>query len=387
MKKQNRINVLATFGAAVCVALAVVPSADAATISIAPGNVTASSEIPPAFNRLDDYLVDGSGLTGGAHTIAVEPNMWLSTGSGFGGVDTDPFVVFDLGAVYTINSFHVWNYNESPPNLTNRGVNAVTVQYGFTADTGSTVPGVTNFAQANGLATYTGENFAAFPAFNARFIKFDIDSNHGDGNSFYGLSEVQFDGTFFGPAPEPVAVPNFSFESGLSGWTAGGPVGTFGGAAGEILPDEGSAYAFFETGTAQPGTRTLTSASSLGTVLVGETYELLAAIGHRNFDGSGGRRPDDYMIELLLDGVTVASNSLSDAHTNIPATEWLDLVASFTATSSGELTIRLTHSSDDATFRQGAFDNIRLSVIPIPTPAALPAGLAMLGLIAVRRRR
>ncbi len=167
---------------------------NAELITIPPENVTASSEIGGAFNRQDDFLVDESGLTAGQHVAAVQPNMWLSTGTAFGGDDPDPFVIFDLGAVYTINSFQVWNYNESPPNLTARGVNSVTVEYGTTAGLGSTVPGITNFAQADGLDTYTGENFSDFTPFSARYIKFDINSNHGGDNNFYGLSEVRFDG-------------------------------------------------------------------------------------------------------------------------------------------------------------------------------------------------
>ena len=86
------------------------------------------------------------------------------------------------------------------PNLTNRGVNAVTVEYGLTAGLGNTIPGISNFTQASGADTYAGENFSSFTPFNAQFIKFDIDTNHGDGNTFYGLSEVQFDGVL---VPEP----------------------------------------------------------------------------------------------------------------------------------------------------------------------------------------
>jgi len=178
---------------------------EAAVITVAPGNVTASSEIGGTFDRLDDYIVNGNGLTGGQHTSAVEPNMWLSGGNGFGGIDPDPSVTFDLGAVYTISSFHVWNYNEAPPLLVNRGVKGVSVEFGTTAGLGSTVPGITEFAIADGLNTYAGEDFSSFTPFNARFIKFDIASginvgNWGDGSTFYGLSEVQFDGVL---VPEP----------------------------------------------------------------------------------------------------------------------------------------------------------------------------------------
>ena len=181
------------------VSIAVASSAHvsrAAVIVIPTANVSSSSEIP-GFDRINDYLVDGSGLTGGQHSNVPDATMWLSTGSGFGGIDPDPSVTFDLGAVYTINSFHVWNYNEV--NLPNRGVNSVSVEYGITAGLGSTVAGISSFAQATGLSTYAGEAFNAFTPFNAQFIKFDINTNHGDASTFYGLSEVQFDGV----VPEP----------------------------------------------------------------------------------------------------------------------------------------------------------------------------------------
>ena len=129
--------------------------------------------------------------------------MWLSEANGFGGVDPDPWVLFDLGDLYTITSFQVWNYNElagTTNDLTTRGVNAVTVEYGETAGLGSTVPGITNFARADATNTYPGEVFNGFAPFNARYIRFDIDTNYGDPNTFYGLSEVQFTGTL---VPEP----------------------------------------------------------------------------------------------------------------------------------------------------------------------------------------
>jgi hypothetical protein len=173
--------------------------ASAALINVA--SATASTEIGGNFNRKAAFLIDGSGLNGlGQHTDAVEPNMWLSQGTAFGGDDLDPFVIFDLGDLYTVDTIRVWNYNENPPNLTGRGVNAVSIEYGATASLGATVAGITNFTQATGSNTYTGETFDAFGPFQARYIKFDIDSNHGGDNNFYGLSEVQFEGTL---VPEP----------------------------------------------------------------------------------------------------------------------------------------------------------------------------------------
>lgn len=179
-------------------ALAFVPASRGEIIDIPPENVSSSSEIGGQFNRIDDFLVDGSGLFDGGHDGTPDGTMWLSEGNCCGGTeDLDPWVLFDLGAVYTITSIHVWNYNEATGgNLTERGVREVTIEYGTTEALGATVPGITEFAQAPEpvTVTYPGEVFDSFPPFVARYIKFDIDSNYGDPSQFYGLSEVQFDG-------------------------------------------------------------------------------------------------------------------------------------------------------------------------------------------------
>ena len=189
-------------------ALFVTHVSNAALINIPPANVSSSSEIGAPFDRQDDFLVDGSGLGSGQHGIDPDGFMWLSTGTAFGGDDLDPFVMFDLGAVYTISSFRVWNYNETVANpaFPGRGVNAVTVEYGLLPALGSTVPGITNFAIAPGVATYAGELFNGFGTFDAQYIRFDINSNHGGDNNFYGLSEVQFDGVLASTVPEPSSV-------------------------------------------------------------------------------------------------------------------------------------------------------------------------------------
>ena len=173
-------------------------------IPIPVGNVSSSSEIGAPFNRIDDHLVNGSGLLGEGHDGTPDGTMWLSEGTCCGGAqDFDPWVQFDLVDVYFITSIRVWNYNEATGgNLTERGVNALSVQYGITDGLGSAVPGITNFAQAPEPVTnaYSGEVFDGFAPFTARYIRFDIDSNHNGDNFFYGLSEVQFEGALI---PEP----------------------------------------------------------------------------------------------------------------------------------------------------------------------------------------
>jgi hypothetical protein len=190
----------------------------AALVSIDPTTgVVTSSEISTCCGDRDPAdIVNGSGLAGGLHDVNPS-NMWLSKGSGFGGVDLDPSVTFDFGDVHTISSFNVWNYNEIGA-FSKRGVNSVSIEYGATPALGSTVVGITNFAQASGAAGDAGENFSGFSPFEARFVKFDINSNHGDGNTFYGLSEVQFDGELI-LAPERITGVAATASSEL---TAGG---------------------------------------------------------------------------------------------------------------------------------------------------------------------
>jgi len=136
-------------------------------------------------------VVDGSGLTGSQHGTYPHGWMWLS------GNTVPQSIVFDLGAVYNVSQLHVWNYNEEGE-WSDLGAKDVSVTYGTTRSgftlggaTG-TVGSITTFARAPGLGTYTGENFST--SFNARYVKFDISSNHSLTYNYIGLSEVQFTG-------------------------------------------------------------------------------------------------------------------------------------------------------------------------------------------------
>jgi len=175
--------------------LFVCSAAYADPLLVDPARVTASSEIP-GFDRGDDYMVDRSGLNGVQHNTTPDGYMWLSSSPAYGGLDPDPSVVFDFGMPVTVDSMRVWNYNESggsPPFIT-RGVQDVNITYGLASPTETALPGITSFQSANASSTYTGELFDSFTPFAARFVKFDIDSNWGSPETFYGLSEVQFEG-------------------------------------------------------------------------------------------------------------------------------------------------------------------------------------------------
>ncbi|NQU39013.1 MAG: hypothetical protein HQ523_03585 [Lentisphaerae bacterium] len=159
-------------------------------------------------SRVAANIVNYSGLSvpvdaftnAGVSHGATSTTMWLSTGDGFGGVDPSPSVTFDLGMVHTVSNMHVWNYNEGGSANT-RGVQGLTV---LSSELGSPTEsqGAQTLAQAAG-APYEGELVAFAEPFRARYIKFAITSNHGDASTFYGLSEVQFDGVPVDPATLP----------------------------------------------------------------------------------------------------------------------------------------------------------------------------------------
>jgi hypothetical protein len=209
--------VLLRSAVAVCLVASLSTAARAAIIT--GETATASSHIALTFNRVPSNAVDDSGLSAGDDLAGTAdqtharfpPNttMWLSTGSGFGGVDPNPTFTVDLGAVYDVTGVRVFNYNEfnepNGPDLTGRGVQLANVLVGETAPT--TPLGPITLAKAPGQSNYTGEFFDLVALtggpVRTRFFELDIQSNWGGDNSFYGLSELQFDGTL---VPEPGAL-------------------------------------------------------------------------------------------------------------------------------------------------------------------------------------
>jgi len=186
-----------------------------------------SSELTASFNRAATMTIDGSGGVAlnsftGEHGFAPDGSMWLSSGTCCGNVN-DPHVtandgqlahiVWDLGAVYDVSKFNVWNYNEQTRGLTTRGANLVGITTSLAANlaglstSDGSLLGNFNFAKATGLNDYTGQLHNN--AFTARYVRFDIYSSHGGDNSFAGLSEIRFDGTLTS-VPEPSTLAIFA---------------------------------------------------------------------------------------------------------------------------------------------------------------------------------
>jgi hypothetical protein len=191
--------------------LAMAPAAQADVITGITATASSEHGVGTGDHRSADQLVDGSGLdgTGLLHAQGSSGDaMWLNyryTGA------AATWVLFDLGKVYAISSLQVWNWGESDWFL-GAGVNGVVVEYGTTAELGSTVPDITSFdiTSLSGADPFAGTPYTPAATFTARYIKFDITSTHGTGSGidtggnldggnwgYIGLSEVQFDGVPF----------------------------------------------------------------------------------------------------------------------------------------------------------------------------------------------
>jgi hypothetical protein len=168
-------------------------------------SVTASSELFPGFDRRAIHMVDGSGLTGTAHGTVPEGFMWLSTGNACcgGAADPNPIVTFDLGGMHNVGSMKVWNYNEGTPNLTARGINTADILVAGEDSVFSPLVVGQAFTQAPGTATDFSQTIAMGDV-AARYVRLaNMTHFPGFDNDFFGLSEVQFDGTPIGPPPPP----------------------------------------------------------------------------------------------------------------------------------------------------------------------------------------
>jgi hypothetical protein len=186
------------------------------------------------FGRLAADAVNGNGM--GTNVLgqpvhdASPGNMWLTRGNGADQTPADPHVtaqdgqlahiVFDLGDTYDVSSFRVWNYNEAPnPTVwTTRGAQGVEISVSD-SPTGTFTPvldptdnnATFTFVPAPGADGDLGQLFTFAEAFSGRYVRFDILTNYGGGNSYTGLSEVRFDDA---PIPEPAGIALLALAAG-----------------------------------------------------------------------------------------------------------------------------------------------------------------------------
>lgn len=184
---------------AAAAAIAVVAPAQAVVIT--PVAVTASSTQTHGGVYKADNLINGSGLSGGLHD-GYFGNMWM-TEQGMGAPQGQ--LTFDLGAVYTLDSADIWQFNygeySSPGVIStlDRGVKdfrILTSLDGISYD--EAFAGTMERGVYGALATAQTFDIGG----KARFVQIDILNNYADGTIYTtyssGLSEVRFNAV-----PEP----------------------------------------------------------------------------------------------------------------------------------------------------------------------------------------
>jgi hypothetical protein len=153
---------------------------------------------PPAIflgNALPVHVIDGSGITPapgagprvGSHTNTWPNTMWwtnnfISTGTEF------TVLSFDFGSIVSLNSAHIWNFNDPVAGLDN-GAKDVVIE----SSTGNgiwTPIQTSRFPQASGFTSYGGFDLFFTAPIATRFLRFRFLNSWG--GAAVGLSEVQF---------------------------------------------------------------------------------------------------------------------------------------------------------------------------------------------------
>ena len=191
-------------------ALAVVSQANAAVIL----GVTIEDSSATNAGRVPENTINGSGFSTitGYHSKAPDPTMWLTGPNGSTPISSlNPGIItFDLEAVYDLDSFKVWNYNEKYngdlDRYLKRGAKDVEISVASTVGGSFTSLGNFVFNMAPGLDDFDFSQTIDLSSYSAadttRLVRFTINSSHTTGQDVYitGLSEVQF---YAGAVPEP----------------------------------------------------------------------------------------------------------------------------------------------------------------------------------------
>jgi len=160
-------------------------------------NVTATTDMGSLnADTTPDKMVDGSGLTGANSTSfaglhdAEDFTGWKS----IPGI-TEGFITFNLGGLYELDAFGVWNHAQLNGD---RGVHSVLVEISTNGtDFAPLAGGPTVFARAPS-APVSAQVFSFAPV-AAAYVRFDVNDGYGAVNT--GLAEVRFSGT--AQVPEP----------------------------------------------------------------------------------------------------------------------------------------------------------------------------------------
>lgn len=186
-----------------------------------------SSQLDP-FGRVADNTVEEIGISGpGYATDTVDNNssyMWMSGGV-YEGNDHDPFIAFDLGTNYTLQTTRIWQWNE--PSTVQFSAEDILIS--VSADLVTYRPLSTNtLNEAGGTALEPAQDIAT-AATNVRYVKIQIldtwdgavfwnggaGPNGADGRFLTGFHKVRFEvAESVGLTPlislQPLSLTNYS---------------------------------------------------------------------------------------------------------------------------------------------------------------------------------
>ena len=192
--------------------------------------VTASASTEQNANNAPTRTTDGSGLGALPLPATHDTQLFQHWVTLHGTPLSSQWIQWDLGALYELDTIQVWNYNQNiPPDYTNRGINQVDIYTSSVAGPGDPEGvGAVNwnalklnatFTKASGLTGYTGFDLAteistALPGSAVQWVRFEIDTNHGDSGNYVGMSEIRF----FGEWKESVINPGIVAVGDGSGY-------------------------------------------------------------------------------------------------------------------------------------------------------------------------
>ncbi|MEE8307638.1 MAG: discoidin domain-containing protein, partial [Gammaproteobacteria bacterium] len=133
-----------------------------------------------------ENTINGSGMDDNDLHSTDERDMWLSGMEPLGA-----WIQFEFDSVCKLLEMWVWNSNQTVESLVGFGFKDVTVEYSTNGTDWTTLAGVTQFAQAPGVAGYQ-HNTVDFGGAAAKYVKVTAISNWGGILPQYGLSEVRF---------------------------------------------------------------------------------------------------------------------------------------------------------------------------------------------------
>lgn len=166
--------------------------------------VTATTNMSSGFGTNIANTVNGAGLSSldltATHAGTIPSNSWVSSGT------TTGSIFFDLGLSFSVDSFSFWNQNGGGPgSLGSTGIDSLNIFYSADGATFTSLfGGVSTFAQVPGSVSLSPEIFS-FSAVDARYIRFDVLSNHGD-ISQTGFAEIAFNATTSVTEPSTIAL-------------------------------------------------------------------------------------------------------------------------------------------------------------------------------------